>query len=193
MRQHAYNTRTSRSPKQPKSSYAILNHLHHKLFTLNDIWLISNHFRDSVSGPEKAGVGGSIPSLATNPFNNIETAKKRVIISRAYNTRTLVCLPFAFGVARSNKLTRFPRRVAGSTNVLERESGHNLPHIERLRRDIRCRVTLQQSFARFTSRRRVSMSSLSLKGKIFGPQVCEFEDCLTRGVPPTHESPLRVQ
>jgi len=28
--------------------------------------LISNHFRDSVSGPEKAGVGGSIPSLATN-------------------------------------------------------------------------------------------------------------------------------
>jgi len=28
--------------------------------------LISNHFRDSVGGPEKAGVGGSIPSLATN-------------------------------------------------------------------------------------------------------------------------------
>jgi hypothetical protein len=27
--------------------------------------LISNHFRDSVGGPEKAGVGGSIPSLAT--------------------------------------------------------------------------------------------------------------------------------
>jgi hypothetical protein len=27
--------------------------------------LISNHFGDSVSGPEKAGVGGSIPSLAT--------------------------------------------------------------------------------------------------------------------------------
>jgi len=26
--------------------------------------LISNHFGDSVSGPEKAGVGGSIPSLA---------------------------------------------------------------------------------------------------------------------------------
>jgi hypothetical protein len=30
--------------------------------------LISNHFRDSVGGPEKAGVGGSIPSLATNNF-----------------------------------------------------------------------------------------------------------------------------
>jgi len=31
--------------------------------------LISNHFRDSVGGPEKAGVGGSIPSLATIPLN----------------------------------------------------------------------------------------------------------------------------
>jgi hypothetical protein len=31
--------------------------------------LISNDFGNSVSGPEKAGVGGSIPSLATNPFN----------------------------------------------------------------------------------------------------------------------------
>jgi hypothetical protein len=27
--------------------------------------LISNHFGDLVGGPEKAGVGGSIPSLAT--------------------------------------------------------------------------------------------------------------------------------
>jgi hypothetical protein len=26
-------------------------------------------------GPEKAGVGGSIPSLATNTFNNLATAK----------------------------------------------------------------------------------------------------------------------
>jgi len=33
--------------------------------------LISNHFRDSVSGPEKAGVGGSIPSLATNVFKHL--------------------------------------------------------------------------------------------------------------------------
>jgi hypothetical protein len=45
--------------------------------------LISNHFGDSVGGPEKAGVGGSIPSLATNPFNNLATAKKRVKVSRA--------------------------------------------------------------------------------------------------------------
>jgi hypothetical protein len=26
-------------------------------------------------GPEKAGVGGSIPSLATNNFNNLQIAK----------------------------------------------------------------------------------------------------------------------
>jgi hypothetical protein len=50
--------------------------------------LISNHFGDSVSGPEKAGVGGSIPSLATIPFNNLAAAKTRVKISRANNTRT---------------------------------------------------------------------------------------------------------
>jgi hypothetical protein len=37
--------------------------------------LISNHFRDSVGGPEKAGVGGSIPSLATNNFNNLAIAR----------------------------------------------------------------------------------------------------------------------
>jgi hypothetical protein len=52
-------------------------------------------------GPEKAGVGGSIPSLATNPFNNLGSAKTRVKISRAYNTRTSVGLHFTFGAARS--------------------------------------------------------------------------------------------
>ena len=41
-------------------------------------------------GPEKAGVGGSIPSLATNSFNNLAIAKQRVKISRANNTRTSV-------------------------------------------------------------------------------------------------------
>jgi len=44
--------------------------------------LISNHFRDSVGGPEKAGVGGSIPSLATNTFNNLQIAKNIQISSR---------------------------------------------------------------------------------------------------------------
>jgi hypothetical protein len=37
--------------------------------------LISNHFCDSVGGPEKAGVGGSIPSLATINFNKLATQK----------------------------------------------------------------------------------------------------------------------
>jgi hypothetical protein len=46
--------------------------------------LISNHFGESVSGPEKAGVGGSIPSLATNPSNNLTTLKTRVKVSRAH-------------------------------------------------------------------------------------------------------------
>jgi hypothetical protein len=64
--------------------------------------LISNHFCESVSSPEKAGVGGSIPSLATILINNLATAKTRVKISRAHNTRTSVCLTFTFGAARSN-------------------------------------------------------------------------------------------
>jgi len=64
--------------------------------------LISNHFGESVSSSEKAGVGGSIPSLATNLFNNLATPKKRVKISRAYNTRTSVPLNFTFGAAHSN-------------------------------------------------------------------------------------------
>ena len=53
-------------------------------------------------GPEKAGVGGSIPSLATIPFNNFEPFKQRVKISRAYNTRTSLASHFIFGAARSN-------------------------------------------------------------------------------------------
>jgi hypothetical protein len=40
--------------------------------------LISNHFGDSVSGPEKAGVGGSIPSLATIPSQQFSDSKKSV-------------------------------------------------------------------------------------------------------------------
>jgi hypothetical protein len=63
--------------------------------------LIPNHFGDSVSGPEKAGVGGSIPSLATILFNNLASLKNRVKISRAHNTRTSVSSDFTFGVAHS--------------------------------------------------------------------------------------------
>jgi hypothetical protein len=82
--------------------------------------LISNHFSDSVSGPEKAGVGGSIPFLATNHFNNLSSAKKRIKISRAYNTRTSTTLLFTFGVARSNAY-HISRRVVGSGDVLLRQ------------------------------------------------------------------------
>ena len=80
--------------------------------------MIPNHFGDSVSGPEKAGVGGSIPSLATNPSNDLATKKKRVRIPRAHNTRTSVASNFTFGVARSNDIHIFrpvllvPRIVA---------------------------------------------------------------------------------
>ena len=56
-------------------------------------------------GPEKAGVGGSIPSLATNNFYNLAIAEKSVKISRAYNARTLVTSDFTFGVARSSSQT----------------------------------------------------------------------------------------
>lgn len=41
-------------------------------------------------GPEKAGVGGSIPSLATSTFNNLAIAKNVKKLHRAYNTRTSV-------------------------------------------------------------------------------------------------------
>jgi hypothetical protein len=40
-------------------------------------------------GPEKAGVGGSIPSLATNTFNNLQIAKNTQY-RRANNTRTFI-------------------------------------------------------------------------------------------------------
>ena len=72
-------------------------------------------------GPEKAGVGGSIPSLATNIFNNLAIAKKRVRISRAYNTRTSVWLTFTFGVARSNNFPHSPGPAACSCDVLPRQ------------------------------------------------------------------------
>jgi hypothetical protein len=63
--------------------------------------LISNHFGNSVSGPEKAGVGGSIPSLATIPFINLASLKNRVKTSRAHNTRTSISYFFTFGAAHS--------------------------------------------------------------------------------------------
>jgi len=53
----------------------ILNHVQHKLFTLSDIRSFQTVSTNSVGGPEKAGVGGSIPSLATDLVNTLATAK----------------------------------------------------------------------------------------------------------------------
>jgi hypothetical protein len=44
-------------------------------------------------GPEKAGVGGSIPSLATNNFNNLAIAKNTQKSSRVQYA--YICLPTA--------------------------------------------------------------------------------------------------
>jgi hypothetical protein len=46
--------------------------------------LISSHFRDSVGGPEKADVGGSIPSLAANNFNNLETRAEAIPFTNVF-------------------------------------------------------------------------------------------------------------
>jgi hypothetical protein len=55
-------------------------------------------------GPEKAGVGGSIPSLATNNFNNLQIAKSRVKTSSRVQYAYIGCFDFTFGAARSNDL-----------------------------------------------------------------------------------------
>jgi hypothetical protein len=62
--------------------------------------LISNHFRDPVGGPEKAGVGGSIPSLATNNFNKLATAAKACKIFSREQYANIELLTFLFVVAR---------------------------------------------------------------------------------------------
>ncbi|MDX6304691.1 MAG: hypothetical protein QOI77_1660 [Blastocatellia bacterium] len=48
-------------------------------------------------GPEKAGVGGSIPSLATISFNDSASLKTRVRVSPAYIYFSIL----TFGAARS--------------------------------------------------------------------------------------------
>ena len=48
-------------------------------------------------GPEKAGVGGSIPSLATNTFNNLAIAKNIQKSSR--EQYAYICLPYRLFIA----------------------------------------------------------------------------------------------
>jgi hypothetical protein len=47
-------------------------------------------------GPEKAGVGGSIPSLATNTFNNLATAGKACKIFSREQYANIELLTFHF-------------------------------------------------------------------------------------------------
>jgi hypothetical protein len=47
-------------------------------------------------GPEKAGVGGSIPSLATNNFNNLATAGKACKIFSREQYANIELLTFHF-------------------------------------------------------------------------------------------------
>ena len=58
--------------EEPKTAQTILRHPrshHSQLFFLQSHPLIPDYLANSVGGPEKAGVGGSIPSLATT-FQN---------------------------------------------------------------------------------------------------------------------------
>jgi hypothetical protein len=100
--------------------------------------VISNQLCESVGGPEKGGVGGSIPSLATNPFNHLGSAKARVKISRANNTRTSVADTLFLAPLVQNKLPRFSRRAAGPTNVLPRQLDMAFRHPDiRVAQDLR--------------------------------------------------------
>jgi len=70
--------------------------------------LISNHFRDSVGGPEKAGVGGSIPSLATNIFNNLTMIKKCESFSPREQYANIGYFRSNFGAACANNFAHVP-------------------------------------------------------------------------------------
>jgi hypothetical protein len=65
-------------------------------------------------GPEKAGVGGSIPSLATSPFNNLQIAKNIQISSREQyaNIRLAGVRALWF-----KDLPKFPRCATGATSI----------------------------------------------------------------------------
>jgi hypothetical protein len=52
-------------------------------------------------GPEKAGVGGSIPSLATILFKHLQVAKERVTISRAEQYANIGYFSFTLLASRS--------------------------------------------------------------------------------------------
>jgi hypothetical protein len=66
-------------------------------------------------GPEKAGVGGSIPSLATNNFNNLAIAKKdSKILARTIRVHRLPKLASEVGFT-------LPLGVVDSGNLFSRQ------------------------------------------------------------------------
>ena len=57
-----------------------------------------------MTSPEKAGVGGSIPSLATTSFNNLAETRNLVFLLReqyAYSGQTACSLPNSFHISRA--------------------------------------------------------------------------------------------
>ena len=64
--EHAYSTRTSSGRHRPKSSHSILITPRHNSQNAKDLRSFQNRACYPVGGPEKTGVSGSIPSLATS-------------------------------------------------------------------------------------------------------------------------------
>src|SRR5438874_13519036 len=79
-------------------------------------------------GPEKAGVGGSIPSLATINFNNLARFKKRVNISRANNTRTSISL-FSLLASLVRLTSKFPNPCGWFLRCAAAPACHLLFHL----------------------------------------------------------------
>jgi hypothetical protein len=70
------NTGTWNGANEPKGA-----HIKRALPYLTEnasLVLILNHFALSISGPEKAGVGGSVPFLATLVFSNLQVLQNAV-------------------------------------------------------------------------------------------------------------------
>jgi hypothetical protein len=83
--------------------------------------LISTHFGESVSGPEKAGVGGSIPSLATINFNNLAIAKNIQNSSRVQYANIRLANVRGVRALWFKDLPKFARCAAGASDMFPRQ------------------------------------------------------------------------
>ena len=96
-----------RSNGQKPCVYRAFDTLPSPSYTANSSIAIGQVAQLVERGPEKAGVGGSIPSLATNKFNNLAIAKniqKSARVQYAY----IGFSHFHFGAARSNNFAHIP-------------------------------------------------------------------------------------